>query len=628
MSSARTKRRRIQRDVEETLAQISNQYHNNEDVTDCSLNEVSDASSDIIQFNCMNRDFNLIEDSNSISSETEQKECITNVANRLGKWAVNNNITNVAVDELLGILNPHIPGIPKNSRTLLGTPTRYIISNICGGQYFYFGLKRYIQELKTTDFIENFKFNILRISLGVDGVPISKSSKRQFWPILVIFEDTVKRCPYLVALYFGTAKPNSVHDFIQPLVNEFNEINSTGIIINAGKLFLEVRCVIADAPARSFLKCTVPYNAYFGCERCCDKGKYLGRVIFPNFSAQKRTNETFKNQDEARHHVAVSPLLRMNVGLVSDVVLDYMHLVCLGVMRKLLQCWYKGPLPHKLDQRSLKIISARLLKIRKFIPLEFNRKPRSIFDLDNWKATELRTFLLYLGPVVLHSILNKNKYDHFLKFSIAIRILVSGNKAWYEIARQLLVEFVKEMGTLYSREFYVYNVHSLIHLVDDAERFGGLDSISAFKFENYMQSLKKMVRSHKNELSQVIRRVHEQQQILLAEPKTGDISKLSQVIKKFKKVGNDCFLLKSGEIIRILKIDNGKITCEKFTEKSSIYSSPIPSEKIGIFRVNSLNIRNFECVLSDILRKVMLLPYNIENPGLDFICLPLCNVDV
>ena len=39
------------------------------------------------------------------------------------------------------------------------------------------------------------------------------------------------------------------------------------------------------------------------------------------------------------------------------------------------------------------------------MPSEFARQPSGLDELKIWKATELRTFLLHVGPIVLNYIL-------------------------------------------------------------------------------------------------------------------------------------------------------------------------------------------------------------------------------
>jgi len=63
--------------------------------------------------------------------------------------------------------------------------------------------------------------------------------------------------------------------------------------------------------------------------------------------------------------------------------------------------------------------------IKPYIPLEFARKSRAIQDIDRWKATELRQFLLYTGIVVIKSILSPICYNHFLCLSVAVKILIN-----------------------------------------------------------------------------------------------------------------------------------------------------------------------------------------------------------
>jgi len=59
-------------------------------------------------------------------------------------------------------------------------------------------------------------------------------------------------------------------------------------------------------------------------------------------------------------------------------------------------------------------ISKNILALRPYVPSEFSRKPRVLEDIDYWKATELRFFLLYSGQVVLKGKLKKSFYKHFM----------------------------------------------------------------------------------------------------------------------------------------------------------------------------------------------------------------------
>ncbi len=69
--------------------------------------------------------------------------------------------------------------------------------------------------------------------------------------------------------------------------------------------------------------------------------------------------------------------------------------------------------------------------------------------------------------------------------------------------------FCRERTGAVWRDILVYNVHSLLHLAENAQNFGSLDSCSAFKFESYLHQVKKMVRSGKNVLAQVANRLEE-----------------------------------------------------------------------------------------------------------------------
>ena len=137
--------------------------------------------------------------------------------------------------------------------------------------------------------------------------------------------------------------------------------------------------------------------------------------------------------------------------------------------------------------------------MHKFIPVEFNRKLKPLADLAFWKASEYRLFLLYVGSVVLRckSILCTERYNHFLKFAIAVRFLVQKNNHINNLrfCHELLCEFVDHSALLYGKRFVSYNVHSVIHIDDDYWHFGSLENINSFVFESYLGLLKNCVRS-------------------------------------------------------------------------------------------------------------------------------------
>ena len=123
---------------------------------------------------------------------------------------------------------------------------------------------------------------------------------------------------------------------------------------------------------------------------------------------------------------------------------------------------------------------------------------------------EYRQFLLYTGPIALKHELKSSLYNHFTSLSVATRILCSAQyNQHYDYAHELLCYFVKKFSQLYGKCNLSYNVHNLIHIVNDVKKFGPLDSFSAFKFENYLYKLKNQLRVSKSPLEQIHNRILE-----------------------------------------------------------------------------------------------------------------------
>jgi hypothetical protein len=161
-----------------------------------------------------------------------------------------------------------------------------------------------------------------------------------------------------------------------------------------------------------------------------------------------------------------------------------MHNLCLGVTKRLIEFWVKGKKDVRLTEDKKVIISNNLLNLRMYVPSEFSRLPRGLDDIEYYKATELRMFILHTGLIVLKRNICKQMYSHFKILVYALRILINPDicQTLNNLAQSLLNEFVSLYSSLYDAHFVTYNVHSLLHLPMYVKFHGCLDNFSCFKF--------------------------------------------------------------------------------------------------------------------------------------------------
>lgn len=328
-----------------------------------------------------------------------------------------------------------------------------------------------------------------------------------------------------------------------------------------------------------------------------------------------------------------------------------MHSVLLGVVRFLLYIW-SGSKRFKLRQNTVtlpakcRILLSTLLETID-APSEFKRKPRTIAELCRWKATEYRQFLLYTGMVVLKKTFKKagmtTLYVHFLKLVCAMRILLSdtllnsGDEHW-KYARTLLHAFVKDAAELYGSKLFVYNIHSLLHLADEAGLYGNLDDISCFPFENYLGALKKLVRKPGYALTQIVRRLQELNEVaditdeaigpstvfIKAHTRGPIPAEFLASAKQYKSVvcngirygltaKDNCVMVgsKVGSIVNIIKQCNeAKVIVRFYRFVTKFFDDPLDSRRVGVARIRKeLEPKAEVFELTDIT-KCYILPYD------------------
>ncbi|XP_059196234.1 uncharacterized protein LOC131977004 [Centropristis striata] len=453
--------------------------------------------------------------------------------------------------------------------------------------------------------------------------------------------------PVVIGLFCGTKKPNAPDDYLKDFTDELKQLQE-GFLFRGKRFFIELDSVICDTPARAFVKNTKAHNAYHGCDKCCQPGVYINnRMTYPINDLVLRTDSSFSDRtDETHHHEGAHGFSGLDVGMVSRFPLDYMHLACLGVTRRLLNVWLRGPLKFRLSSTLVDRISENLIQMRAYIPAEFARKPRSLRELDRWKATELRQFLLYTGSVALAPYLNSDLYNNFMLFYTGMCILVSPQlcSLYSNYANTLLTTFVSHFGELYGKDALVYNVHALVHLSADARLYGCLDSISAFPYENYLHKLKRFVRKPEFPLAQIIRRLSEVEKISTTElPRkdlrmqhyVGPVPDGLQAVAQYRELkteqwsmrvstGDNVFSI-DGEICLVYNIiksvEGIHVVFKVFTQLESFFDYPMSSDFLRIFVVLQPTGPFKVAKLSQVSHKCMLLPYKDK-----FVVMPLLHI--
>lgn len=564
----------------------------------------------------------------------------------IAAWAIDCNINLAHSTKLLKILRTHecFSKWPSDARTLLNTP-RVIMEVVpmTPGHYIHFGLEKGIKML-IQFYGEDKLDNEIKLTLNIDGLPLFKSSPYSFWPILASFASCAEI--FIIGVYYGESKPQSVTEYLQLFVEEYNMLSNNGLSYNTKPFKIMIKNIVCDAPAKSYILNVKGHSGYSSCTKCKIEGIYKERrVCFPEIKVNTlRTDEGFRRKEDDDFHLpGFSPLITITeMNVIKDVPYDYMHLICLGVVKKLILLWQAGSLKYRLPHQKVELMSQELIKLRKFTPVEFCRKPRSMKYVKYWKATEYRQFLLYTGFTVISKVVKQDILLNFLSLVAGIRILCTTNTdtCLIEYAEKILNYFVKTFKIIYGEHNMSHNIHGILHIVEDVIRHGSLDTYSCFKFENYMQRIKSHIRKPEKPLQQLKKRYDESCSQLLRKKTTVlkyNVFETSQHFdgpvtdglipdRQFRKATCNGFAINlqsaadrifglrgTNEIIKIMNIveKDGKnfVVGQKFTKKEDLFSTPCDSSLIGMYFISQLHCIKTLYLLDELEEKYYSMPY-------------------
>lgn len=511
--------------------------------------------------------------------------------------------------------------------------------------------------------------NEIDLQFHCDGLSVSKSSNSEVWPILCrVYSKVADYQPFVVAMFHGKSKPMDVNDYLTEFVLELNNLLEHGITVEGRQFQIYVQCIIADTPARAFLKCIQGHTGAYVCERCPAIGVSLNdtdntreqqedgedprsqrtagrrrvrqkrrRIVFPNVSEEPRTDQSFRSFRDYQHHKGPSLLrdIEPPINMVLMLVLDFMHLGYLGIMKKLLEYWFSVSSRFKVAQREKAELTRRLEQIKNQIPQEFARKIRAINNWAKYKATECKFFALYIGPIVLKRIIPNDQYQHFLSFQYASRVLWSERTArnTVHLSRRLLENFFLQCKQIYGQTSASINMHNLNHVVDDVEfTHLSLSYINAFAYKNYLGIIKRKLRSPYRLLAQICRRNHEATNLNTKAKLIPEIEIQrgpGHVIKKIRYKGNyftakrpdNTILLDNNLIMEIQRIyqegNNIVMQGPQWTPRSPIYANDsINSVNQNMFELNNEpSPEDFRWNLNRVKNKLVRIDVDLEEDG-------------
>lgn len=359
----------------------------------------------------------------------------------------------------------------------------------------------------------------------------------------------------------------------------------------------------------------VYFNHTHGCQNCRAVGKMDKRMSFPKTVNEPRTNFAFRNRLHSEHHRIYTPLEELPIDMINDfVIADPLHLLELGTMKKLMCIWLEGKVTKdfKLNKNDRLRLDDLLLKCNLNLPSEIHRSVRSIEWIKFWKGTEFRTLLLYIGVTVFRDILHEDAYVHFLYLFSAVTICSTDTyKAYVPLAKNMFDCFIEMYIDLYGSNSITSNVHNLCHVVDNVNRFGNLNTISTYPFENAARQIKLKLKQCNKSLEQVSRRIREQS--LLQNQSADRKNSKERFIFKFpieapgnsnviqykyicinksviisnRKKGDKWFLTKSDEIVEFkhayITGDQVFISGTPLKDKRIFFSKPFDSSFINVY---------------------------------------------
>ena len=340
--------------------------------------------------------------------------------------------------------------------------------------------------------------------------------------------------------------------------------------------------------------------------------KHKSKVVWPystSKNAEPRTKETVLDivnriengenltSEECKGVVGRSPLLTLeNFDFVIDVPTEYLHSMCLGCIKRLVELTFNvGISRPRITRRKLtpvSVFNALIASIKG--PCEFSRRVRDL-DFSVWKGQEFRNLALFFFPVVLECLPENAKERRlWLLLAFMMRACCIPTQEFQQTKLEDIEYCSDQYYKLYEQLFGVYNCTYNTHIVFShplqIRSHGPLTLTSAFGFEQFYGEVRhSYTPGTVSTLKQVLQKVYLRRELSRHTCKPRIVFKLNDTSLE---CNNLIYTFRFGEyhLYKINHISETDFTCVKIKTDNISFRGAVnlPWKKVGVFKLNEI----------------------------------------
>lgn len=301
-----------------------------------------------------------------------------------------------------------------------------------------------------------------------------------------------------------------------------------------------------------------------------------------------------------------------NFDYVLGVTTEYMHLVSLGVTKRLIElCFSVGENRHREIKRPLTHpdkFSDLMKEVKVF--KEFSRRARKL-DLSVMEAQELRNFVLFYFVLVTKCLgVSDKEIKLWEMFAFMIRACILPEAEFSNVNQNEIKycqkNFYYSYQSLYGKRNCTYSIHVMGSHLMKMRALGPLTETSAFKFESFYAELR---RSFQPGTNSVVKQMF--QNVMLKRMLSKHVCE-EKIYLREKDTPMECnsiiytFHNNSHAVYKIKTIDDDILTCNQIgNHPTDLNTSMLNWSSVGVYRKGGLCSEDVIIHRNEVAGKVM-----------------------